>query len=151
MSPKGWYDVKDWAISKGAVIRTDKPTIIGHNRGEVNPDWLGIYYQMASRRLADLNLAMARQPVNADGTVTFPIYKEENDVNEEPQLVSVQVIEARDGAAAKVTAHVAGGRYVATGASKRNKGEPFVADVGGRLALSRAFENLAREMRKGIK
>lgn len=84
-------------------------------------------------------------------TITFPIHNgnKENKVFDES--IKVDTIEARDGAAAKVQTWVDGRSFTATGASKRNKGEPFVAGVGSRLALSRALENLAREIRKGIK
>lgn len=120
MSPKGWYGVENWSIYKQAASYLGKPYEWG-----------------------------PRQPVNADGTVTFQIYKEENDVFAHD--VKIQLVEARDGAAAEVSTFSNGKRYTATGASKRNKGEPFVAGVGAQLALGRALENLGREMRKGIK
>jgi uncharacterized protein DUF1876 len=65
--------------------------------------------------------------------------------------ISVRTIVDRNASAAEVTYVVSddegGTVYRQTGSSKREPGDPFYADLGEQLAVSRALEKMAAELR----
>jgi hypothetical protein len=62
--------------------------------------------------------------------------------------VEVEVLTDRNATVAQVSLpwDADGTEIVATGSSKREKGDPYVEELGVSLALERAFRNLAREL-----